>query len=80
MNKSLGIHSDDSFELRKWIKDNSLHPNLIAGDFNIGNYLLEDGVKNTEIAINRQNFILLLEGYINISQDRITINYRNVTE
>lgn len=76
----LGIHSDDSFEIRKWIAGNSLHPNLIAGDFNAGNYLLENKEKDKGIAINRQNFLLLLEGYIDIFQGKITTNYQNVAE
>lgn len=76
----LGIHSDDAFELRKWIKENHLYPNLIAGDFNAGNYLLKDEKKDREIAINRQNFLLLLEGYIDIFQGKITTNYKNAAE
>ncbi len=76
----LAVHSNNSFELREWIKSNYLFPKLIAGDFNAGNYILEDKEKDREISINRQNYLLLSEGYIDLFQGIFTTNYGDTTE
>lgn len=76
----LAVHSDNAFELRNWINSHNLSPKLIAGDFNAGNYVLKDKSIDNSIAINRQNYLLLTEGYRDLFQGRYTTNYGQICE
>lgn len=67
----LGVHSHNAFELREWLATReSFHPNIILGDFNSGNYIKEKN--DNEIVPNRQNYLMLTEGYIDICQGEYT--------
>ena len=76
----LAVHSNNAFELRNWLKSTGISPMLIAGDFNAGNYIMSNKKKDNEIAINRQNYLLLTEGYIDLFQGVFTTNYCKFTE
>lgn len=72
----VGIHSKNAHQLREAlqnIKDN--RPDIIIGDFNAGNYYLNDKDKDDEIAVNRNNYLLLTEGYIDLCQGKVTTKY-----
>ena len=70
----LGVHSHNAFELRNELAENeSFHPNIILGDFNSGNYVKEKN--DNEIAVNRKNYLMLTEGYIDICQGEYTCLY-----
>lgn len=67
----LGVHSHNAFELRELLFTNELvHPNIMLGDFNSGNYLKQK--EDNKIVVNRQNYLLLTEGYIDICQGEYT--------
>lgn len=71
---ALAVHSHNAFECREYIRNDVQNKyNLILGDFNAGNYIKKE--KDEEIAINRQNYLLLLEGYIDICQGEYTTIY-----
>lgn len=67
----LGVHSHNALELRNWLSEKEpFRPNIMLGDFNAGNYVKHKNDK--EIAVNRKNYLLLMEGYIDICQGRYT--------
>lgn len=67
----LGLHSHNAFELRGWLSTNkTFRPNVLLGDFNSGNYIKEKN--DNSIAINRQNYLFLLEGFIDLCQGKYT--------
>ena len=70
----LALHAHNAFECREYL---ALHPeikySLILGDFNAGNYRKES--EDNEFAVNRQNYLLLTEGYIDICQGEHTTEY-----
>ncbi|MFQ9514403.1 MAG: hypothetical protein ACLRZ9_01110 [Eubacterium sp.] len=67
----LGVHSHNAFELRTWLREKELfRPDIMLGDFNAGNYIKDKN--DNEIAVNRQNYLLLMEGYIDICQGLYT--------
>lgn len=71
----LGVHSHNAFELREWLSSKELfHPNIMLGDFNSGNYIKEKN--DNEIVVNRQNYLSLTEGYIDICQGKFTSIYK----
>lgn len=76
----LGVHSNNAFELRDFIAQNTIRPHMIAGDFNSGNYLLADSKADYRMHINRENFLLLSEGYMDLFQGQRTTNYKNCKE
>ena len=78
--KCLGVHAHNAFELWEWINKNQECPDLIAGDFNSGNYLLSDDKKDSKLKANRNNYLHLLEGYIDIFQGMDTTNYPECSE
>lgn len=75
----LGVHSHDAFDLREALKNNIYvyFPNLILGDFNAGNYRKKDINADKQISVNRQNYLLLTEFYIDLIQGEYTTNYSN---
>lgn len=67
----LGVHSHNAFELREWLSaKESFHPIIMLGDFNSGNYLKEKN--DNEIMVNRKNYLMITEGYIDICQGEYT--------
>jgi exonuclease III len=67
----LGVHSHNAFELRELLFTKELvRPNIMLGDFNSGNYLKQN--EDNKIVVNRQNYLLLTEGYIDICQGEYT--------
>lgn len=75
----LGVHSHDAFDLREALTTNiyTYFPNLILGDFNSGNYRKKDISADKQISVNRQNYLLLTEFYIDLIQGEYTTNYSN---
>lgn len=72
---ALAVHSHNAFECRDYIRNDVQNQyNMILGDFNAGNYIKKE--KDEEIAINRQNYLLLLEGYNDICQGEYTTVYK----
>lgn len=73
---ALGVHAHNAFECHEYLKRNEqINYNMILGDFNAGNYLLKDAVRDKKIAINRRDYLLLTEGYIDIVQGQYTTKY-----
>ena len=71
----LALHAHDAFEAREWLfKNSGFIPKIMLGDFNAGNY--KKTVRDNEIAVNRQNYLLLTEGYIDICQGQYTTKYK----
>jgi hypothetical protein len=71
---ALAVHSHNAFECREYLKRDHLNQyNMILGDFNAGNY--KKNHNDEEIAINRQNYLLLTDGYIDICQGEYTTKY-----
>lgn len=67
----LGVHSHNAFELREWLPGEELfNPNIMLGDFNSGNYIKEKN--DNKIMVNRKNYLMLTEGYIDICQGEYT--------
>lgn len=72
----VGIHSKNADQLRKALqKIKGYRPDVIIGDFNAGNYYLNDKNKDDKIAVNRKNYLLLTEGYIDLCQGKVTTTY-----
>ena len=73
--KILAVHSHDAFELGEWLSSNeSYSPQMMLGDFNAGNYKKKN--KDCEIAVNRKNYLMVCEGYIDIFQGCYTTIYK----
>lgn len=71
----LAVHSHDAFELREWLAQNeSYFPQMMLGDFNAGNYKKKN--KDCEIAVNRKNYLMICEGYIDVFQGLYTTSYK----
>ena len=71
----LALHAHNAFETRKWLAEHEDYkPNIMLGDFNAGNYRKSN--KDNEIAVNRQNYLLLTEGYIDLCQGVYTTKYQ----
>ncbi len=71
----LAVHAHDAFECREYLARHSeINYSLMLGDFNAGNYIKKSN--DNEIAVNRQNYLLLTEGYIDICQGEHTTKYR----
>ena len=73
--KALAVHAHNAFECRNYLSCNS-HYNLILGDFNAGNYIKGSEFADQEMAVNRQNYLLLTEGYIDLCQGEYTTEYK----
>ncbi|NLK91894.1 MAG: hypothetical protein GX273_01985 [Bacteroidales bacterium] len=71
----LALHAHNAFEARQWLAEHEDYkPNIMLGDFNAGNYKKSN--KDNKIAVNRQNYLLLTEGYIDLCQGLYTTKYR----
>lgn len=72
----VGIHSKNAYQLREALQNiKGNRPDIIIGDFNAGNYYLNDKDKDDEIAVNRNNYLLLTEEYIDLCQGKVTTTY-----
>ena len=70
----LGVHAHDAFDIREALAKAEFYPHFMIGDFNSGNYKKH---KNDEsISVNRQNFLLLSECYIDLVQGENTTTYQ----
>lgn len=73
--RALAVQAHNAFECREFISRNyGEQYNMMLGDFNAGNYIKK--LDDTEIVINRQNYLLMLEGYIDICQGEYTTIYK----
>lgn len=71
----LALHAHNAFEVRQWLAEHEDYkPNIMLGDFNAGNY--RKSKKDNKIAVNRHNYLLLTEGYIDLCQGLYTTEYR----
>lgn len=71
----LALHAHNAFEVRQWLEQHEDYkPNIMLGDFNAGNY--RKSKNDNAIAVNRQNYLLLTEGYIDICQGLYTTKYK----
>lgn len=70
----LGVHSHDAYDLRVSLSTlPNYTPNIMIGDFNAGNYFKSKN--DYKIAVNRENYLALLKGYIDVCQGKITTKY-----
>lgn len=71
----LALHSHNAFEVRQWLDSNhDFKPNLMIGDFNAGNYKKQSN--DNSFFANRQDYLLLLEGYLDVCQGINTTKYK----
>lgn len=69
----LAVHAHDAYDIRNALASTGFHPHIMIGDFNSGNYKKS---KNDEsISVNRQNYLLLSECYLDLVQGEITTVY-----
>lgn len=79
--KLTGVHAQDAYSLRQWLAQKSrgeFIPDVIAGDFNAGNYIKDD--RDAGFELNRQNYIMLTEGFVDTCSGMYTTNYNPPTE
>lgn len=70
----LGLHSHNAYEVREWLENNQdFNPDIMVGDFNAGNYKKREN--DNKIVENRQNYLLLTEGYLDACQGQCTTRY-----
>ena len=74
----LAVHSHNALELwNKISTSKDYSPQIILGDFNVGNYLTNDKERNCKMADNRHYYLMLLNGYIDICQGQYTTKYKS---
>lgn len=75
---ALGVHSHSAFECREYVnyvgEKFNLKFNLILGDFNSGNYTRDSD--DSKLAVNRKNYLLLTDGYIDLCQGKHTTEWK----
>lgn len=71
--KCLALHAHNADEVRENLARNNLVPDMLFGDFNAGNYIKD--MEDKKFVLNRQNYLLLLEGYIDLVQGKYTTKY-----
>lgn len=79
--KLIGVHPRNAYELRLWLCQKCMRdfvPDIIAGDCNAGNYIKDD--RDYEFELNREEFLRLTEGYIDVCQGMATTNYTPPTQ
>lgn len=77
----IGVHPRNAYALREWLCQDCMKdfsPDIIAGDFNAGNYIKDD--RDYEFELNREEFLRLTEGFIDVCQGMATTNYNPPTQ
>lgn len=69
----LGVHSHSAHELREWLSQQPLAPDMIIGDFNAGNY--KKDIETGDFVLNRREYLMLTEGYFDLCQGENTTIY-----
>ena len=77
----IGVHPRNVYALREWLCQDCMKdfsPDIIAGDFNAGNYI--KAYRDDEFELNRGEFLRLTEGFIDVCQGKATTNYNPPTQ
>ena len=77
----IGVHPRNAYALREWLCQDCMKdfsPDIIAGDFNAGNYIKDHS--DYEFELNRGEFLRLTEGFIDVCQGNATTNYNPPTQ
>ncbi|MCM1246532.1 MAG: endonuclease/exonuclease/phosphatase family protein [Roseburia sp.] len=75
---ALAVHAHDAEECLDYLRRNcNTNYSLILGDFNAGNYIKEKN--DRKIAKNRESYLKLINGYIDICQGEYTTKYKYPT-